>query len=425
MNKLVLFLLLVLCSCSDLFDDFGGVNVPVINDVSSDNVQTTDPNPGSEYSYVTIVFKANGGVGTMEKQIIKYGESGNLQANTFTRDGHTFTGWNTKSDGSGRSYQDKEAINVTPEFLSSLGEGATLTLYAQWEKTIDPNPGNEYFLVPDINKLIVYKYENEDKDKQIELIGGVELAEYFDQVADESGNIYFSYRDNTADKVVVEKYDVAQNEKFIVFESTDITDTNIVRLAYSESKLYLGTQDMIYDITDGQMTEIYENVNNEIKAFEINGANIFVAFNDKVVMIDSSKRESSVYSPETDRNWFISDMQYVDDSLYLLKVECADFSYFYGSEYWKGELVRFKIDISETKSFASSSTNFGYENSFYSPLRFFAVRRDELLIMDDGVVVEDWEIKQKNRLAIFKFDGTQMTFSDLPEELLYEFNGSF
>ncbi|MEE1291039.1 MAG: InlB B-repeat-containing protein, partial [Spirochaetota bacterium] len=144
MNKLVLFLLLMLCSCSDLFDDFGGVNVPVINDVSSDNVQTTDPNPGSEYSDVTIVFKANDGIGIMEKQIIKYGKSGNLQANTFTYDGYTFTGWNTKSDGSGTHYQDKQNINVTSEFLESLGAGATLTLYAQWEKTPDPNPGSEY-----------------------------------------------------------------------------------------------------------------------------------------------------------------------------------------------------------------------------------------------------------------------------------------
>ena len=117
-------------------------------------------------------------------------------------------------------------------------------------------------------------------------------------------------------------------------------------------------------------------------------------------------------------------MQYVDDSLYLLKVECADFSYFYGSEYWKGELVRIKIDISETKSFTMLLTDLGDENSFYSPLRFFAVRKEELLIMDEGVMVEDWEIKQKNRLAIFNFDSMQMTFSDLPEELLYEFSGS-
>jgi uncharacterized repeat protein (TIGR02543 family) len=356
----------------------------------------------------------------MEKQIIKYGESGNLQANTFTRDGYTFTGWNTKSDGSGTHYRDNEMINVTSEFLESLGAGATLTLYAQWEKTADPNPEDEYFLVPDINKLIVYKYKNEDKDKQIELIGDVELAEYFDQVADESGNIYFSYRDNTADKIVVEKYDVAQNEKFIVFESTDITDTNIVRLAYSESKLYLATQNAIYDITDGQMKEIYENVNNEITAFEINGTNIFVAFNDKVVMIDSNKGESSVYSPDTYSNWFISDMQYVAGCLHLLKVECPGFPCD-SHEYCKGELVRIKIDISETKSFIVLSTDLGDENSFYSPLRFFAVRKEELLIMDEGVMVEDWDIKQKNRLAIFKFDGTQMTFSDLPEELLYKF----
>ena len=109
MNKLVLFLLLMLCSCSDLFDDFGGVNVPVINDVSSDNVQTPDPNPENEYSDVTIVFNANGGVGTLENQIIKYGKSGNLRANTFTREGHTFTGWNTKPDGSGRKVRPEVA----------------------------------------------------------------------------------------------------------------------------------------------------------------------------------------------------------------------------------------------------------------------------------------------------------------------------
>jgi hypothetical protein len=117
-------------------------------------------------------------------------------------------------------------------------------------------------------------------------------------------------------------------------------------------------------------------------------------------------------------------MQYVAGCLHLLKVECPGFPCD-SHEYCKGELVRIKIDISETKSFIVLSTDLGDENSFYSPLRFFAVRKEELLIMDEGVMVEDWDIKQKNRLAIFKFDGTQMTFSDLPEELLYEFNGSF
>jgi uncharacterized repeat protein (TIGR02543 family) len=106
--------------------------------------KTTDPNPEKEYSDVTIVFNANGGAGTMENQIIKLGESGNLRANTFTREGHTFTGWNTKSDGIGIHYQDKQNINVTSEFLESLGAGATLTLYAQWEKTTAPNPEKEY-----------------------------------------------------------------------------------------------------------------------------------------------------------------------------------------------------------------------------------------------------------------------------------------
>ena len=419
MNKLVLFLLLMLCSCSDLFDDFGGVNVPVINDASSDNVQTTDTNPKDEYSDVTIVFNANDGAGTMEKQIIRYGEKCNLQANTFTREDYTFTGWNTATNGRGTSYQDKDTIDVTQEFLLSLGEDATLTLYAQWEKTTDPNPGSEYFLVPDIYKLKLYNGENEYTG--IELINDVELVEYFDQVADESGNIYFSYKDYDTNNVVIAKYDGEQLQKFMEIENIG----DYIRLAYSESKLYLATQNAIYDITNGQMTEIYKNEDNEIKAFEINGTDIFVAFNDKVVMIDSNKDESSVYPPETetDRNWFISDMQYVAGCLHLLKVECPGFPCD-SHEYCKGEFVRIKIDISETKSFTVLSTNLGNENSFYSPLRFFAVRRDELLIMDDGVVAEDGEIKQKNRLAIFNFVEERMNFFDLNQELLYEFYGS-
>lgn len=48
-----------------------------------------------------ITFDANGGTGSMEAQSFAYDEEKELLANTFTKDGYVFKGWNTKEDGSG------------------------------------------------------------------------------------------------------------------------------------------------------------------------------------------------------------------------------------------------------------------------------------------------------------------------------------
>ena len=71
----------------------------------------------------TVVFNANGGDGTMAAQTFTEGESQALTANAFTRDGYTFSGWNTLIDGTGTSYADQQTITVTEN----------MTLYAQWE----------------------------------------------------------------------------------------------------------------------------------------------------------------------------------------------------------------------------------------------------------------------------------------------------
>ena len=57
----------------------------------------------------------------------KYGTAQALTANSFTRKGYTFAGWNTKADGSGTSYADKASVKN----LAST-DGKTITLYAQW-----------------------------------------------------------------------------------------------------------------------------------------------------------------------------------------------------------------------------------------------------------------------------------------------------
>ena len=73
---------------------------------------------------VTITFKANGGSGSMGKQVISENKYYYLSMNTFTppQTGFFFSGWNTEADGSGESYEDGDGINITEDII----------LYAQW-----------------------------------------------------------------------------------------------------------------------------------------------------------------------------------------------------------------------------------------------------------------------------------------------------
>ena len=74
--------------------------------------------------FYTITFNANGGEGSMEPQRFEVGVDTALNANTFTREGYKFTGWNTAADGKGATYADEGAI------LELTGD---MTLYAQWQ----------------------------------------------------------------------------------------------------------------------------------------------------------------------------------------------------------------------------------------------------------------------------------------------------
>ncbi|MBR0452395.1 MAG: InlB B-repeat-containing protein [Bacteroidales bacterium] len=88
-------------------------------------------------SSYTITFDANGGSGTMELQKIPVGQSQTIAANTFTKAGYEFAGWNTAADGSGKAYTNEQVVTLEWD----------LKLYAQWtpEKytvTFDANGGS-------------------------------------------------------------------------------------------------------------------------------------------------------------------------------------------------------------------------------------------------------------------------------------------
>ena len=64
-----------------------------------------------------------------------------LTENNYTRVGYVFTGWNTKQDGSGVSFTDKEEIyNLSSSDWNDQStwtdtDRGTITLYAQWRKS--------------------------------------------------------------------------------------------------------------------------------------------------------------------------------------------------------------------------------------------------------------------------------------------------
>ena len=68
----------------------------------------------------TVGFDPNGGSGVMPVQAES--ETTTLTSNDFTRDGHSFTGWNTSADGTGVGYADGAEYDFA----------ADVTLYAQW-----------------------------------------------------------------------------------------------------------------------------------------------------------------------------------------------------------------------------------------------------------------------------------------------------
>lgn len=77
----------------------------------------------------TIKFDGNGSTsGSTASMSMTYDVAKNLTANGFAKSGYHFSGWNTKADGSGTSYYNKQSVkNLTAT------HGATITLYAQWD----------------------------------------------------------------------------------------------------------------------------------------------------------------------------------------------------------------------------------------------------------------------------------------------------
>ena len=109
-----------------------GSGTSYTNDQSVNNL-TAAPNGSyplyAQWTAITysVAYNANDGSGSMSPSSHTYDVDKALTANTFTRTGYTYTGWNTQANGSGTSY----ANNAMVKNLAST-QGATVNLYAQW-----------------------------------------------------------------------------------------------------------------------------------------------------------------------------------------------------------------------------------------------------------------------------------------------------
>ena len=96
----------------------------VFNGNYAGNVTATAQFAGVNYQ---VQYNANGGTGSMSNTSHVYGTASQLRANTFTRSGYTFTGWNTKADGTGTTYANNGNITT-----GSTTQNGLVQLYAQW-----------------------------------------------------------------------------------------------------------------------------------------------------------------------------------------------------------------------------------------------------------------------------------------------------
>lgn len=81
-----------------------------------------------EKMQINLAYNANGGTGRMANQIVIAGTTQQLYANTFSRPGYTFAGWNTTQNGTGTAYSDRAYYTVPDDIMNEQ----TVTLYAQW-----------------------------------------------------------------------------------------------------------------------------------------------------------------------------------------------------------------------------------------------------------------------------------------------------
>ena len=110
-----------------------------ISQYISSDIYNTEGNKTIYAGWKSVVYKinynANGGSGTMESDNAEFGTNVTIKNNGFTRDGYTFAGWTTKSDGTDDGYGWTGWSGTWNYADGQYGIAENkLVLYARWKK---------------------------------------------------------------------------------------------------------------------------------------------------------------------------------------------------------------------------------------------------------------------------------------------------
>jgi len=106
---------------------------------------------------ITVVYDANGGVGTMANSTFEYGKATPLRTNTFTYPLAAFLGWATTPTGA-KAYNNGDSATLRPADDADGNPVSTVTLYAIWQL---PSKTALIKLIEDVDKLNSWKYTAE------------------------------------------------------------------------------------------------------------------------------------------------------------------------------------------------------------------------------------------------------------------------
>lgn len=160
----------------------------------------------------TVTYDGNGaGFGeTTDNTAYALNEVATVKANGYTRNGYTFTGWNTKANGNGDSYKTGDKIEMT----------VSVTLYAQWSENSSGGGGDDsktyyYFAIEKVDaqddhalngaKFELYQLDkdgkvvnhSETKTRQHSSENGIALFSVSATKTNEGGDTWY-YREITA-----------------------------------------------------------------------------------------------------------------------------------------------------------------------------------------------------------------------------------
>ncbi|MBO4281261.1 MAG: InlB B-repeat-containing protein [Lachnospiraceae bacterium] len=105
-----------------------------------------------------VSLDAGDGSGTVKSITKSYGDTIVLSADNYVKEGFEFQGWNTKEDGSGTAYKDKDTVKIEGD----------LHLYAQWKEIFEyaATGGKEYVYTGKSGKKMVFTVKRSRADEQ-------------------------------------------------------------------------------------------------------------------------------------------------------------------------------------------------------------------------------------------------------------------